>query len=106
MKIQRMLCFLFVFYSLEKCCAQNEVFQEDTVKEISYHADSLIEFANKFIGVPYKAKGKTPAGFDCSGFSYYCFKNYGVNLPFSAPEQAKIGKVISKEEAEAGDLIF
>lgn len=66
----------------------------------------LVDFASQQLGVPYKWGGNTPKGFDCSGFTTYCFDHFGVQLPRTAIEQSKSGKRIRSKRAKAGDLIF
>lgn len=39
---------------------------------------SIIEYAKRFIGVPYVYGGSTPSGFDCSGFVNYVYKAFGL----------------------------
>ena len=60
------------------------------------------------MGIAYKWGGNTPdTGMDCSGFVRYVFKkSLGINLPRTAAEMAKVGKRISINELEPGDLIF
>ncbi|RIE04129.1 peptidoglycan endopeptidase [Cohnella faecalis] len=72
-------------------------------------AYSLLEKAKKYIGVkydfgaePYSQSGK----FDCSSFTNYLFSQYGVNLPRTADDQAQLGKSVSRDELQAGDLLF
>lgn len=68
---------------------------------------SLIKAAKKHIGRPYKFGGTTPAGFDCSGYLLYVFKELGYNLPRTADEQYKVGKrTRKKSELTPGDLVF
>jgi len=66
----------------------------------------LIDFAKKYLGTPYKYAGKTPAGFDCSGFAGFVFKEFGVTLPASSREIAQIGENIDKKDLKIGDLVF
>lgn len=60
------------------------------------------------MGIAYKWGGNTPTtGLDCSGFVRYVYQNsLGINLPRTAAEQAKVGKRISIDNLEPGDLIF
>jgi peptidoglycan DL-endopeptidase LytE len=67
---------------------------------------SLINYAKKFKGVPYKWGGMSPKGFDCSGFIGYVFQNsQKINLPRTAAQlYSNIGLKTSKPNV--GDLVF
>lgn len=69
-------------------------------------ADSLIAFAKQYLGTQYKYGSCTPDGFDCSGFVYFVFNEFGYRIPRSSFTIAKIGTDVSKENAHKGDLIF
>lgn len=67
----------------------------------------LCEYAKQFVGNPYVWGGTSlTKGADCSGFVLSVFKKYGVNLPHHSGSQAKSGTKISRDELQAGDLIF
>lgn len=68
--------------------------------------DSLVSFASKFIGIPYRYGGCTPEGFDCSGFVSFIFSKMGMSLPRSSPEMGRIGKEVPLTEACKGDIIL
>ena len=68
--------------------------------------DRLIEQALTLRGTPYKYGGKTPAGFDCSGYARYVYQQVGVTLPGSSRAQFTMGTAVSLEEAQRGDLVF
>ncbi|MFC0477892.1 C40 family peptidase [Robertmurraya beringensis] len=68
--------------------------------------DSLVDYAQQFIGVPYKYGGTTPSGFDCSGFLSYVFSEYGIELPRRSVDQFNSGKQVKASELTAGDLVF
>ena len=70
------------------------------------HMEPLVDFACKQLKVPYKWGGNTPKGFDCSGFTTYCYAHLGVQLPRTALDQSLSGKKIRSRRAKAGDLIF
>ena len=66
----------------------------------------LIQTSFQYIGVPYWFGGNTPRGFDCSGFTRYVFANIGINLPRMADGQFAIGRPVSTERLQSGDLVF
>ena len=68
---------------------------------------SLIGNAEKYIGVPYVWGGKSPSGFDCSGFVQYVFREtYGMEIGGWTGAQESAGTRIPVEQAQAGDLYF
>ncbi len=68
---------------------------------------SIFIEAEKHLGTPYRYGGTTPAGFDCSGFVQYVFKNNGITLKRTSRDQyASNGRSISKDELRPGDLVF
>lgn len=70
-------------------------------------ADELLSSAMGFLGVAYRFGGTSPTGFDCSGFMQYIFrKAYAVNLPRTSAQQATVGTAVSRENLQAGDMVF
>lgn len=66
----------------------------------------LVSYAKRFLGIKYKWSGQSPSGFDCSGFTSYIYKSFGINLPHSSYGQFKSGQRISKSQLLPGDLVF
>ena len=70
---------------------------------------ALITEAEKYIGMPYVWGGSTPAtGFDCSGYVCWVYSQAGVAYLPRTTAQGIYNRcaVISREEAQPGDLIF
>jgi cell wall-associated NlpC family hydrolase len=68
---------------------------------------SIIEYAQRFIGNPYVWGGTSlTKGADCSGFTMSVFANFGIKLSHSSKAQAGEGKVIDYSQIRPGDLIF
>jgi len=63
--------------------------------------------ARKYVGYKYSWGGASPdTGFDCSGLVYYLTKQLGVELPRSSFEMFEAGVPVSKQDLQAGDLVF
>lgn len=71
---------------------------------VSGNMASVINTAKRYIGVPYSYGGSSPAGFDCSGFVQYVFKQHGVYLPHSSAAMFGVGSSVSS--LAPGDLVF
>ncbi len=66
----------------------------------------LVRVVKGFLGTPYRMGGSTVRGIDCSGFVAKIYEFFDVSLPRTAREQARVGKVVSKDELVEGDLVF
>lgn len=72
----------------------------------SGNGSSVVATANQYIGSRYVYGGITPSGFDCSGFTSYVYKKYGVSLSRTAAGQYSNGVSVSKGELQPGDLVM
>ena len=59
-------------------------------------------------GIRYKYGGNSPeSGFDCSGFVRYVYQqSANLTLPHGARAISQIGKTVTKNELQPGDLVF
>jgi cell wall-associated NlpC family hydrolase len=69
-------------------------------------AQQLVAFAKQYIGVPYVWAGRSPNGFDCSGYIYYIYSHFGLDLPRMADGQFEAGVSVNRRNLQLGDLVF
>lgn len=65
-----------------------------------------VRAAQTQLGKPYKWGATGPGSYDCSGLTSWAFKQAGVTLPRSSSQQARVGKAVSWDEMQIGDLVF
>ncbi|MFN8769646.1 MAG: C40 family peptidase [Neisseriaceae bacterium] len=81
------------------------------IRDVAQNNDAIGEIliqAMSLMGISYKWGGNTPeTGMDCSGFIRYVFKkSMGITLPRTADGMSKVGKRVSIDEMQPGDLIL
>lgn len=72
----------------------------------SGNGSSVVSKAKSYIGSKYIYGGMTPSGFDCSGFTSYIYKQFGVSLNRTAAGQYSNGTAINRSQLQAGDLVM
>ncbi len=68
--------------------------------------NGLIDEAAKYKGIKYKYAGRSPKGFDCSGFTSYVCSKLDIKISPSSSYQSTEGVKIPLRKAMAGDLVF
>jgi cell wall-associated NlpC family hydrolase len=83
-------------------------FTYQVVDSVSSKTESLINEAMQLIGVRYRWNGDLPqSGLDASGFVRFVFRDkLGFLLPPKSSQMSKVGKPITREELQPGDLVF
>ena len=67
----------------------------------------IANYASQFVGIPYVYGGSSlNSGTDCSGFTMAIYSNFGISLPHTATGQSNLGREISLDSLQPGDLIF
>ena len=78
-----------------------------TTSTASTKGASVAAYGKQFVGTPYVWGGTNlKTGVDCSGFVYAVYKNFGVTLNRSSASMASNGTTVSKDDLQAGDLVF
>ena len=69
-------------------------------------ANGVVSLAYSLLGVPYISGGSSPSGFDCSGFTSYLFRQYGISVSRSSSAQVYGGTAVNGlANAQPGDII-
>jgi cell wall-associated NlpC family hydrolase len=67
----------------------------------------VIRTATSLLGTPYHFGGTTPAGFDCTGYIAYVFRQAaGMDLPRRSVDQVRSGEAITPVAMQPGDLVY
>ena len=67
---------------------------------------AIAQTALQLRGLPYRLGGTDPRGFDCSGLVQYVFSLHGITLPRVVRDQFQVGRNVSLDALEPGDLVF
>ncbi|MCR5186604.1 MAG: SH3 domain-containing protein [Clostridia bacterium] len=87
----------------------NAAMQSETINvtSVSGRGTEVVNLAQSFMGTRYVSAGKSPAtGFDCSGFTYYIYGQFGVSLGGSAASQSSAGTPVDRSNLQPGDLLL
>lgn len=72
-------------------------------------ANKIVEFARQYIGKAhyvFGANDSSSLNWDCSSFTQFVYKNFGVNIGRTTFEQVNAGREIPISEAQPGDIVL
>lgn len=91
----------------KKTATTSKVTSKSPSKQASSRANAIVALAKQEVGKPYVWSGTSEDGFDCSGLVQYVYSHAaGINLPRTTYDQVKVGKTVSMDQLQAGDLIY
>jgi murein DD-endopeptidase len=68
--------------------------------------DKAADTALTMIDRPYRYRGETPKGFDCSGLVRFSYRRAGIDVPHSTRALLKVTRSVGLRNARKGDLVF
>src|SRR5574337_473480 len=68
--------------------------------------EKAAETAISMIGMPYKFRGESPEGFDCSGLVRYSYRTAGLEVPHGTKALKVVTVSVSFQDISIGDLLF
>jgi cell wall-associated NlpC family hydrolase len=96
------------YHMSESINNENYFFMDNTSLLENNSRNKILEHSKNLIGSPYLWGGKTPFGYDCSGFLQQVFKSINISLQRDTSEQIKDERMnsIDIESADIGDIVF
>lgn len=81
--------------------------EQETTDTEATEKTAVVEYAKQYLGYRYVPGGGTPStGFDCSGFTSYVYKHFGISLSRTSKDQAKNGTAVEKNNLQLGDILI
>ena len=97
----------FLLLSLSGCSPKYDyTVHKPKIKYKKPSRDALARTLKEKLGSDYEWAEEGPHAFDCSGLTYYSYGRMNMEIPRTAAQQAKIGKIVSRDELKYGDLLF
>lgn len=98
------------FFKIKAKPDKHEVINNPDIASVSdqtsAYRNKIVEYAKTLLGVKYVWAGSDPSGFDCSGFTSYVLKKFGIRVPRTASGQMDEAKKVKLNKAYKGDLVF
>ena len=88
------------------CIRYDYTIHKPKVRYSKPNKKALSKLLKRQLGKEYVWAEEGPDEFDCSGLTYYCYGSMNMTIPRVAKEQFLVGKKISCQDLEYGDLIF
>lgn len=107
-KVVEVLETLEGWYRIESgyVCADYVTEVDATALKASGKGQEVVDYAMSFLGSRYVHGGSSPKGFDCSGFTSYVYKHFGISISRTASGQLDNGTPVSRGELRPGDLVM
>lgn len=97
----KVLLFLLLFVAGTTWAGEKDSCTTQNIREL------IINYANGLIGTPYEWGGTDISGFDCTGFVYHVFKQFGIIVSRASSGYEHYSATSTEpEKAKPGDIIL
>mgnify|MGYP002795084548 CR=1 FL=1 len=97
------------FRSTERFPERNETIVKDSlinpIRNNPSLEDSIVSYGMELLGTPYVESGCSKDGFDCSGYVYYVFQHFKIQVPRSSSQFKDFGTEIPIDSVRKGDIL-
>lgn len=76
-----------------------------TSSSSSTKGSEVVAYAKKYLGCKYVSGGNGPTSFDCSGFTSYVYRHFGISLSRTSSGQRSNGRSVAKSNLQPGDIV-
>ena len=90
---------------IESTIETAETSEETEANSTGTTGEQIVSYAKQFLGYKYVAGGASPSGFDCSGFTSYVYKHFGISINRTSKDQIKNGVAVDRSNLQLGDLV-
>lgn len=77
-----------------------ETANDNTETTSSTKGEDVVAYAKQYLNCPYVYGAAGPNSFDCSGFTMYVYKHFGISLPHGATSQSRYGTELNINKSE------
>jgi len=74
--------------------------------QFDFKRDSIANYAQSFLKVPYVWGGTSPKGFDCTGFLYYVYKKFRIKVSRASSGYESFGQKIELNQVKPADILL
>ncbi len=108
--VKRLSLIISVLLLCTSCQPQSKLSRSESVESLNSFRDfnraDVVKFSKKYLGKPYRYASSNPKmGFDCSGFVYFVFNQFNINLPRDSRSYESIVPALKPKEFQIGDVL-
>ena len=90
---------------IDSTTGTTEASEEPVSNTTGTTGEEVVAYAKQFLGYKYVSGGASPSGFDCSGFTSYVYKHFGISINRTSRDQIKNGVAVDRSNLQLGDLV-